>query len=90
MAVGEEVGVDRSLGSVDLKEGLVPVLEVVVEVEGEWDDVLALLQFHTMIRMSPLMTRKNSRVQVTVCTRLVQELAVPPAVLLAYVVDKGA
>ena len=90
MAVGEEVGVDRSLESVDLKEGLVPVLEVVVEVEGEWDDVLALLRSHTMIRMSLLMTRKNSRVRVTVCARLVQELAVPPAVLLAYVVDKGA
>ena len=35
MAVGEEVGVDRSLGSVGLKGELVPVLGVVVEVEGE-------------------------------------------------------
>ena len=90
MAVEEEVGVGRSLGPVDSKGEFVPVLGVVVEVEGEWDDVLALLQFHTMIRMSLLMTRKNSTVQATVCARLVEELAVPLAVLLAYVVDIGA
>ena len=34
MVVGEEVGVDRSLGSVGLEGELVPVLGVVVEVEG--------------------------------------------------------
>ena len=59
MAVGEEVGVDRSLGPVDLKGGLVPVLGVVVEVEGGWDGMLAVLLYHTMIRMSLLMTQRN-------------------------------
>ena len=35
MVVGEEVGVDRSLGPVGLEGELVPVLGEVVEVEGE-------------------------------------------------------
>ena len=59
MAVEEEVGVDKNLGCVGLKGELVPVLGVDVEVEGEWDDVLALLLFRTKTRMNLPMTQRN-------------------------------